>query len=52
MRKCFFKREATKCREMAVEFAGRPEQPFLLDVANAFEDLAYREGSDPWLRRS
>lgn len=32
--------EAAKCRQQAKEFAGRPEQPFLLSVASAFEDLA------------
>jgi hypothetical protein len=36
-------KEAAKCREQAKEFAGRPEQPFLLSVASAFEDLALRD---------
>jgi hypothetical protein len=35
--------EAAKCRRQAKEFAGRPEQPFLLSVAEAFDDLALKE---------
>ena len=40
MRRFSFKKEAATCREMAREFAGHPEGPFLLSVAIAFEDLA------------
>jgi hypothetical protein len=35
-----FKEQADKCRRQANEFAGRPEAPFLLKVASAFDDLA------------
>jgi hypothetical protein len=35
-----FKEQAEKCRKQAGEFAGRPEAPFLLRVASAFEELA------------
>jgi hypothetical protein len=35
-----FKEQAEKCRKQADEFAGRPEAPFLLRVASAFEELA------------
>jgi hypothetical protein len=33
-------KEAASCREMAREFAGRPEEPFLLSLASAMEELA------------
>ena len=32
--------EAEHCRNLAPEFEGRPEQPFLLRLASAFEELA------------
>ncbi len=32
--------EAKKCRECAPEYAGRPERPFLLKLAKAFDELA------------
>ena len=32
--------EAETCRQRAKEFAGRPEQPFLLRLADAFDELA------------
>ena len=32
--------EAAECRRWAREFAGRPEQPFLLQLAVAFDELA------------
>jgi hypothetical protein len=32
--------EAENCRRQAADFVGRPERPFLLGVANAFEELA------------
>ncbi|HEU4695709.1 MAG TPA: hypothetical protein VFR92_01960 [Sphingomicrobium sp.] len=35
-----FKEQADKCRKQANEFAGRPEAPFLLRVASAFDELA------------
>ena len=35
-----FREQAEKCRRQANEFAGRPEAPFLLRVASAFDDLA------------
>jgi hypothetical protein len=35
-----FKDQAEKCRKQASEFAGRPEAPFLLRVASAFDELA------------
>jgi hypothetical protein len=35
-----FKEQAEKCRKQASEFAGRPEAPFLLSVASAFDMLA------------
>jgi hypothetical protein len=35
-----FREQADKCRKQANEFAGRPEAPFLLRVASAFEELA------------
>ena len=35
-----FKEQAENCRKQAGEFAGRPEAPFLLRVATAFDELA------------
>jgi hypothetical protein len=35
--------EAKQCRKLAPEFSGRPEQPFLLKLAAAFEELAVDE---------
>jgi hypothetical protein len=40
MRMRSMKREAVVCRAMARGYAGRPEEPFLLKVANTFEELA------------
>jgi hypothetical protein len=40
MRKELIEHEATACRKRAEEFAGRAEQPLLLNLAAAFEDLA------------
>ena len=34
------KEQADKCRAQANEFAGKPEAPFLLRVASAFDELA------------
>ena len=42
MRKEFLEIEASACRKRAEEFAGQAEQPFLLNLATAFEDLARR----------
>lgn len=38
-----FAEEAAKCRAQADEFAGQPEQPFLLRLSEAFDDLAIQE---------
>lgn len=38
-----FKEEADSCRRKATEYIGRPEAPFLLNVARAFDDLAMNE---------
>jgi hypothetical protein len=35
-----FTREAARCRAQAAEFAGKPEQPFLLRLSQAFDELA------------
>ena len=35
-----FREQAQSCRQQASEFIGRPEAPFLLRVASAFDDLA------------
>lgn len=35
-----FKEQAESCRKQASEFIGRPEAPFLLRVASAFDELA------------
>ena len=35
-----FREQADKCRAQANEFAGKPEAPFLLRVASAFDELA------------
>lgn len=40
MRKKSLWKEAAECRKMARDFAGRPEEPFLLNVASAMEELA------------
>ena len=39
-----FKEQAENCRKQANEFVGRPEAPFLLRVASAFDELAIGEG--------
>lgn len=45
--------EARECRKLAPEFSGRPEQPFLLQLARAFEELALQDDvrSDPRARQ-
>lgn len=35
--------EAENCRRLAGRYEGRPEQPFLLNVAALFEDLARKD---------
>jgi hypothetical protein len=45
-----FKEEADSCRRKASEFAGRPEAPFLLSVARAFDELATSGDSGPIMR--
>lgn len=40
-----FREQAEKCRRQAGEFAGRPEAPFLLRVASAFDELAVEADS-------
>ena len=35
-----FKEQADSCRKQASEFIGKPEAPFLLRVASAFDELA------------
>ena len=42
-----FVSEAVKCRVQAEEVAGKPEQPFLLRLASAFEELAQIERGGP-----
>jgi len=37
-----FQKQAESCRRQAAQYAGRPEAPFLLSVARAFDDLASR----------
>ena len=38
----FLLQEAEKCRREAAAFRGKPEAPFLLNIARAFEELASR----------
>jgi hypothetical protein len=45
MRKELLQKEASACRKMAKEFAGRPEEAFLLKVASTMEELAVVESS-------
>jgi hypothetical protein len=40
-----FREQADKCRAQASEFAGKPEAPFLLRVASAFDELAMESDS-------
>ncbi|MEP7129703.1 MAG: hypothetical protein ABI770_01095 [Sphingomicrobium sp.] len=35
-----FEEQAESCRRQATQYAGRPEAPFLLRVASAFDELA------------
>jgi hypothetical protein len=40
----FLLNEARKCRRQAKAYEGRPEAPFLLSIARAFEELAQKDG--------
>jgi hypothetical protein len=40
-----FREQAEKCRRQAGEFVGRPEAPFLLRIASAFDELAVEADS-------
>jgi hypothetical protein len=42
-----FKEQADNCRRQACEYAGRPEGPFLLRVASAFDELAIIRDGPP-----
>lgn len=42
-----FKEQAENCRRQASAFTGRPEAPFLLRVANAFDELAIDREAKP-----
>lgn len=44
--------EAQSCRRQVLSYVGRPEAPFLLNVANAFEQLAFRGVQRPPYARS
>jgi hypothetical protein len=53
MRSQVLAEEAQVCRSQATLFPGRPEQPFLLKLAAAFEKLALQEDKaagdrQPW----
>ena len=43
--------EAANCRGAALELAGRPEQPLLLKLASAFEEVALISKSEPAIPR-
>jgi len=47
MRNRTYSDEARHCRDLAAEFVDRPERPFLLRVAEAFDDLARRKNYRP-----
>lgn len=38
-----FAREAARCRSEAHRFAGRAEEPFLLRLSEAFDELEHRQ---------
>jgi hypothetical protein len=42
-----FKEQAESCRRQAHQYVGRPEAPFLLRIAQAFDELAVN--ADPSL---
>jgi hypothetical protein len=46
MRTHLFEHEAAECRrQAATAFSGKPEAPFLLSLAGAFETLARQPGT-------
>lgn len=47
----FFAEEAEKCRSQALSYIGKPEAPFLLRVARAFDDLAHDKPAPASRRR-
>jgi hypothetical protein len=47
----FFKDQAENCRRQACQYVGRPEAPFLLRVASAFDELAGDANSGVIARR-
>ena len=47
MRNRSYSDEARHCRDLAAEFGDRSERPFLLRVAEAFDDLAGRKNYRP-----
>lgn len=47
MRNRSFSDESRHCRDLAAEFVDRSERPFLLRVAEAFDDLAGRKNYRP-----
>ena len=44
--------EAEHCRQIAAEFSGRPEQPFLIQLASALEELALVQKELDFIGRS
>ena len=48
----FFTEEAEKCRSQALAYIGKPEAPFLLRVARAFDKLAIDQPDPPGRRDS
>ena len=40
-----FEEQAESCRRQATQYAGRPEAPFLLRIASAFDELATGDSS-------
>ena len=48
----FFTEEAEKCRSQALAYIGKPEAPFLLRVARAFDKLAIDRTDPPGRRDS
>jgi hypothetical protein len=48
-----YSKEAEACRRKALRYLGKPEAPFLLQVARAFDDLDRSSASDaPDTRRA
>jgi hypothetical protein len=43
MQKRALRKEAELCRRLARQYAGRPEEPFLLRIAGAMDELAIIE---------